>query len=60
MEIIQCKCASCQAILATFFNLWTQIGKSYFSPTIEAQGNTQMIAKEPTRIGEAGYLVAEW
>ncbi|KAK1449908.1 hypothetical protein CMEL01_07244 [Colletotrichum melonis] len=59
MEVIQCKCASCQAILATFFNLWTQIGKSYFSPTIEAQGNTQMIAKEPTRIGEAGYLVAE-
>ncbi|KAK1497448.1 hypothetical protein CTAM01_07718 [Colletotrichum tamarilloi] len=28
-------------------------------PTIEAQGNTQTIAKEPTRIGEAGYLVAE-
>ncbi|KXH54009.1 hypothetical protein CNYM01_10157 [Colletotrichum nymphaeae SA-01] len=46
-------------MLATFFNLWTQVGKSYFSPTIEAQGNTQMIAKEPTRIGEAGYLVAE-
>ncbi|KXH44917.1 hypothetical protein CSAL01_10219 [Colletotrichum salicis] len=41
------------------FNLWTQIGKSYFSPTIEAQGNIQMIAEEPTRIGEAGYLVAE-
>ncbi|KXH44399.1 hypothetical protein CSIM01_13294 [Colletotrichum simmondsii] len=46
-------------MLADFFNLWTQIGKSYFTPTIEAQGNTQMIAKEPTRIGEAGYLVAE-
>ncbi|KAK1671178.1 hypothetical protein BDP55DRAFT_298028 [Colletotrichum godetiae] len=59
MEIIQCKCARCQTKLASFFNLWTQIGKSYFSPTIEAQGNTKIIAKEPTRIGEAGYLVAE-
>ncbi|OHE93621.1 hypothetical protein CORC01_11120 [Colletotrichum orchidophilum] len=58
MEVIQCKCTSCQTKLANFFNLWTQIGKSYFSPLIDAQGTTQMVAKEPTRIGEAETLVA--
>lgn len=46
--------------MAKFANLWTQIGKSYFSPVLEAKGDVKIVDVEPIRKGEPQTLVAEW
>ncbi|KAF4822771.1 hypothetical protein CGCSCA5_v002243 [Colletotrichum siamense] len=59
MDTVQCRCKNCQANLAKFANLWTQIGKSYFSPVLEAKGDVKTVDVEPIRKGEPQTLVAE-
>ncbi|ROT35611.1 hypothetical protein SODALDRAFT_320906 [Sodiomyces alkalinus F11] len=58
METLRCQCVSCNSDLASFVNLWVQIGKGYCSPVIEAE-NIKLDPKGPQRGGESGTLVAD-
>lgn len=60
METIFCECKKCDAAIGRFANLWTQIGKSYFSPVIEPEDDLAVQYLDTVRIGEQDTLVAEW
>lgn len=60
METVDCNCARCGAKLGRFTNLWTQIGKSYFSPAVTSQEDPWVMSQGVTRIGEKGTLVDGW
>ncbi|KAL2132579.1 hypothetical protein VTI74DRAFT_3634 [Chaetomium olivicolor] len=59
METIFCECKKCDAPIGRFSNLWTQIGKSYFSPVVEPEDDLAVKCKGNVRIGERGTLVEE-
>ncbi|EAQ89277.1 predicted protein [Chaetomium globosum CBS 148.51] len=59
METIFCECKKCDAAIGRFANLWTQIGKSYFSPVIEPEDDLAVQYLDTVRIGEQDTLVAE-
>jgi hypothetical protein len=60
METVFCECKKCDAPIGRFVNLWTQIGKSYFSPVVEPEDDLAIKCKGAVRIGERGTLVEEW
>lgn len=60
METVFCECKKCDAAIGRFTNLWTQIGKSYFSPVMEPEDDLAVQYQGTVRIGEQGTLVAEW
>jgi hypothetical protein len=60
METVFCECKKCDAAIGRFANLWTQIGKSYFSPVMEPEDDLAVQYQGAVRIGEQGTLVAEW
>ena len=53
-------CRKCSATIGLFVNLWTQIGKSYFSPLIDPEDELAVRSEGAVRIGEQGTLVEEW
>ncbi|KAK4103137.1 hypothetical protein N658DRAFT_422231 [Parathielavia hyrcaniae] len=57
METVFCECKKCDAPIGRFFNLWTQIGKSYFSPVVEPEDDLAIQFHGAFRIGEHGTLV---
>ncbi|KAH6627952.1 hypothetical protein F5144DRAFT_594073 [Chaetomium tenue] len=59
METVFCECKKCDAAIGRFANLWTQIGKSYFSPVMEPEDDLAVQYQGTVRIGEQGTLVAE-
>ncbi|KAL2019464.1 hypothetical protein VTK56DRAFT_9580 [Thermocarpiscus australiensis] len=60
METVFCECKKCDAPIGRFVNLWTQIGKSYFSPVVEPEDDLAAQCHGAIRIGERGTLVEEW
>jgi hypothetical protein len=60
METINICCKSCDNLIAEFTNLWTQIGKSYFSPIIDPPHAPNIVSHGPVRSGEKGTLVEGW
>jgi hypothetical protein len=60
METVFCECKKCDAPIGRFVNLWTQIGKSYFSPVVEPEDDLAVRRQGAARIGERGTLVEEW
>lgn len=60
METVFCECKKCDAAIGRFTNLWTQIGKSYFSPVMEPEDDLAVQYQGSVRIGDQGTLVAEW
>ena len=60
MESVYCNCNQCNATIGLFVNLWTQIGKSYFSPIIDPDDSPAVVAQGSSRMGEKGTLVEEW
>jgi regulator of replication initiation timing len=60
METVFCECKKCDAPIGRFVNLWTQIGKSYFSPVVEPEDDLAVGGQGAVRIGERGTLVEEW
>ncbi|KAI0136658.1 hypothetical protein BJ170DRAFT_23540 [Xylariales sp. AK1849] len=57
MERIFANCKKCNGELGSFVNLWTQIGKSYISPIVKADGSLNIIWTGPVRLGETQTLV---
>ncbi|OAA60965.1 hypothetical protein SPI_04989 [Niveomyces insectorum RCEF 264] len=57
METIQCICRHCQVPLGRFINLWTQIGKSYYSPLVAPDACLQVGVHGTPRVGEKATLV---
>ncbi|EFW99528.1 hypothetical protein CMQ_7896 [Grosmannia clavigera kw1407] len=57
METIDCRCSSCQNALGTTVNLWTQIGRSYYSPVASPHPRLSVQACGAARAGEKGTLV---
>lgn len=60
MESVYCNCKECNATIGLFVNLWTQIGKSYFSPIINPDDSPAVLAEGASRMGEKRTLVEEW
>ncbi|KAJ4290179.1 hypothetical protein N0V88_006688 [Collariella sp. IMI 366227] len=60
METVFCECKKCDAPIGRFANLWTQIGKGYFSPVVEPEDDLAVKCKGTVRIGERNTLVEEW
>ncbi len=60
METVFCECKKCDSAIGRFANLWTQIGKSYFSPVVEPEDELAIQSHGTVRIGERGTLVEEW
>ncbi len=60
METVFCECKKCDAQIGRFVNLWTRIGKSYFSPVVEPEDDLAVQCQGAVRIGERGTLVEEW
>jgi hypothetical protein len=60
METVFYECKKCDAPVGRFVNLWTQIGKSYFSPVVEPEDDLAVQSHGAVRIGERGTLVEEW
>lgn len=60
METINICCRGCDNPLAQYTNLWTQIGKSYFSPIIDPLEGPVIESHGPLRFGEKGTLVEGW
>ncbi|KAM0330054.1 hypothetical protein ACHAQA_004225 [Verticillium albo-atrum] len=58
MEQIHCQCVSCDTLLAIFVNVWTQIGKGYCSPVVDAEYGDNLTVQGSKRDGEPGTLVA--
>lgn len=60
MEVIKCTCKDCGATVSECANLWTQIGKTYFSPIVEPRDGFAIESHGPVRLGESGTLVEAW
>jgi len=60
MKTLRCKCAGCGAELAQLVNLWTQIGKTYYSPILDPEHGMNIITLGQSRIGDEMTLVADW
>ncbi|KAK1757724.1 hypothetical protein QBC47DRAFT_164319 [Echria macrotheca] len=56
MELVYCNCKKCESTIGLFVNLWTRIGKSYYSPIVDAEGPLIRPDGE-VRAGETGTLV---
>ncbi|AEO65401.1 uncharacterized protein THITE_56406, partial [Thermothielavioides terrestris NRRL 8126] len=59
METAFCECRKCDAPIGRFANLWTQIGKSYFSPVVEPEDDLAVQCQGSVRVGEPDTLVEE-
>ncbi|KAL2173377.1 uncharacterized protein P884DRAFT_212156 [Thermothelomyces heterothallicus CBS 202.75] len=59
METVFCECKKCDAPIGRLANLWTQIGKGYFSPVIEPEDDLAIQPQGAIRIGGRGTLVDE-
>ncbi|OIW35589.1 hypothetical protein CONLIGDRAFT_63525 [Coniochaeta ligniaria NRRL 30616] len=57
METVTFTCKTCDSSIGEFANLWTQIGKSYFSPIVDPQRGPDIRSHGPLRSGEKGTLV---
>ncbi|PNY24830.1 Uncharacterized protein TCAP_05237 [Tolypocladium capitatum] len=59
MDLVTCKCASCDARLGSVANLWTQIGKKYLTPATRAEDHEQfrISTSGSIRQGDADTLV---
>lgn len=60
MRTVTFACRGCDSPIGDFTNLWTQIGKSYFSPIIDPQRSPDIRSHGPLRAGEKGTLVEGW
>lgn len=60
MEIVSFTCKECDDRIGEFANLWTQVGKSYFSPIVDAEHAPEIESHGPHRSGEKGTLVEGW
>jgi hypothetical protein len=60
MEIITFTCKGCGSSIGNLTNLWTQIGKSYFSPIVDPHHGPDINPHGPLRSGEKGTLVEGW
>lgn len=61
MERIVCQCKKCGARLGEFVNLWTRIGKAYFSPVVSGPRDTWNLESHgEEREGEQSTLVEKW
>ncbi|KAK5654769.1 hypothetical protein OQA88_6805 [Cercophora sp. LCS_1] len=59
MESVYCNCKKCDTTIGLFINLWTRIGKSYYSPIVDPDGELAVRPDGDTRIGETDTLVEE-
>ncbi|KAK0628518.1 hypothetical protein B0T17DRAFT_471715, partial [Bombardia bombarda] len=59
METVLCKCRECDANIGQFVNLWSQIGKTYFSPVVESDDELAVLSQGDVRVGERGTLVEQ-
>ncbi|KAH8675777.1 hypothetical protein BX600DRAFT_507985 [Xylariales sp. PMI_506] len=58
MDTVIVTCEKCDATVGEFVNVWTQIGKSYISPIIVADGSQiELMQTGPVRPGESQTLV---
>ena len=62
MDLVTCKCISCDAKLGIVTNLWIQIGKRYLALVLnpERQDEFQISTVNATRVGEANTVVGGW
>ena len=62
METVDCNCKKCGTTIGHFINLWTQVGKRYFSPIVNPDSDDSLALRSEggIRVGEAGTLVEEW
>ena len=62
MDLVTCKCISCDARLGIVINLWVQIGKKYLALVLnpEYQETLQISTLSATRVGEADTVVGGW
>lgn len=60
MESVYCNCRKCDSTVGLFVNLWTRIGKSYFSPVVDPGNDVAVRPEGAIRVGEPGTLVDEW
>jgi hypothetical protein len=60
METIRICCKSCDSSIGEFTNLWTQVGKSYFSPIVDPPHAPEIESAGPARAGEKETLVEGW
>ncbi|KAK4240616.1 hypothetical protein C8A03DRAFT_13060 [Achaetomium macrosporum] len=59
METVFCECKKCGAPIGRFANLWTQIGKSFFSPVLEPEDDLAIQPQGTVRVGKRGALLEE-
>ncbi|KAK3330873.1 hypothetical protein B0H66DRAFT_77801 [Apodospora peruviana] len=57
MDKVLSHCNNCHSTIGQFMNLWTQIGKSYFSPVVEPNSDLEVDCQGTVRLGETGTLV---
>jgi len=60
MESVYGNCKKCDDTIGLFVNLWTRIGKSYFSPIVDPGNDVAVRLDGEIRVGERGTLVDEW
>jgi len=60
METISCTCKECGGVIGVCANLWTQIGRTYFSPIVEPHDGFMIAPHGAVRLGERGTLVEAW
>ncbi|KAI1425382.1 hypothetical protein F5Y12DRAFT_784656 [Xylaria sp. FL1777] len=57
MEVVSIFCSRCDHALGGLLNLWTQIGKGYISPVVQAEAALDMSPEGPVQHGEKGTIV---
>lgn len=62
MELINLKCANCEAFFGNIENSWNRIGKNYLTPTAqpEALKDFWIKATGVARYGEDGTIIEGW
>lgn len=60
MEPVRCHCKTCGSTIGDFANLWTQIGRNYFSPVVDLCANLNVSPQNMARAGEKHTLVEGW
>lgn len=62
MNLINLKCAKCDAFLGSIANQWTQIGKSYLTSTARPEALRKFGVKTSgaARFGGVGSVIEGW
>jgi len=60
MDILVCRCVTCNAQLGRFLNLWVQIGKKYYSPVVDVIDGFNIVPTGAVRVGEPATVVGAW